>query len=106
MLFGIALMEVVCFILPPNSHRDKTSVVEMHWADEVDPDISHATRQLVRLLRTLGELGFQTEVRHGDKSSLLVFVRAPEDSLHRAVHTSRYVQTSGIHPLQMGREVK
>lgn len=65
------------------------------WTDQVDPDISHATRQLVRLLRTLGELGFQTEVRHGDKSSLLVFVRAPEESLHRAVHTSRYVQTSG-----------
>ncbi|KAL1965483.1 hypothetical protein VTN77DRAFT_5739 [Rasamsonia byssochlamydoides] len=52
-------------------------------------DHSGATKQLEKLLRTLAEVGFQTEVRHGDKSSLLVFVRAPSKSLQRATYTSR-----------------
>ncbi|KAL1980777.1 hypothetical protein VTN96DRAFT_3547 [Rasamsonia emersonii] len=50
---------------------------------------SGATEQLEKLLRTLAEAGFQTEVRSGDKSSLLVFVRAPSKSLQRATYTSR-----------------
>lgn len=53
------------------------------------PDRSEATEQLERLLRALTEVGLQTEVRRGDESSLLVFVRASEKRLGRAVHRSR-----------------
>lgn len=53
----------------------------------VDPQ--HATQQLDKLLKKLAEAGFLTEVRPGDKSSLLVFLRTTEKSLQRATHTSR-----------------
>lgn len=43
------------------------------------------------LLLELSEVGLQTEVRQGDESSLLIFVRAASKSkLKRAVYQSRY----------------
>lgn len=52
-------------------------------------DQSQATEQLEKLLRALTEVGLQAEVRQGDESSLLVFVRATEKRLKRAVYRSR-----------------
>ncbi|OJJ33460.1 hypothetical protein ASPWEDRAFT_30534 [Aspergillus wentii DTO 134E9] len=52
-------------------------------------DGPQATEQLELLLRKLSEVGLQTEVRQGDESSLLVFIRASDKSLRRAVYRSR-----------------
>ncbi|KAL1851454.1 hypothetical protein Plec18167_008645 [Paecilomyces lecythidis] len=54
-----------------------------------DTDPSEAAQQLERLLRALTEVGLQTEVRHGDETSLLVFVRAAKRRLAKAIHRSR-----------------
>ncbi|KAJ5833934.1 Acyl-CoA N-acyltransferase [Penicillium riverlandense] len=53
------------------------------------PDQSQAVAQLEKLLRTLSQVGLQTEVRQGDESSLLVFVRASNKRLQRAIYRSR-----------------
>lgn len=52
-------------------------------------DREEAKEQLKDLLKTLAGVGFQTEVRPGDRSSLLVFIRATDKSLLRATHTTR-----------------
>jgi len=52
-------------------------------------DSSEAGKQLELLLRTLVEIGLQTEVRQGDESTLLVFVRATKKSVKRGVYHSR-----------------
>ncbi|KAJ5261016.1 hypothetical protein N7478_011611 [Penicillium angulare] len=54
-----------------------------------DLDQSQAIELLEKLLHTLTEVGLQTEVRQGDESSLLVFVRASKKQLKRAVYRSR-----------------
>ncbi|KAJ5152618.1 uncharacterized protein N7482_009096 [Penicillium canariense] len=54
-----------------------------------DVDQSQATTQLEKLLRSLAEAGLQCEIRQGDESSLLVFVRATKKRLNRAVYRSR-----------------
>ncbi|KAJ5618807.1 Acyl-CoA N-acyltransferase [Penicillium lagena] len=54
-----------------------------------DIDQSQAVSQLENLLRTLAHVGLQTEVRQGDESSLLVFVRASNKQLQRAIYRSR-----------------
>ena len=59
-------------------------------------DRQRAKEQLNSLLQTLAGVGFLTEVRPGDRSSLLVFIRAPHKSLLRATHTTRYVDKSHI----------
>ncbi|CAG7924765.1 unnamed protein product [Penicillium olsonii] len=48
-----------------------------------------AIAQLEKLLQSLAQVGLQAEVRQGDESSLLVFVRASEKRLKRAVYRSR-----------------
>ena len=53
------------------------------------PDQSQAIAQLEKLLESLAQVGLQAEVRQGDESSLLVFVRASETRLKRAVYRSR-----------------
>jgi hypothetical protein len=53
-------------------------------------DRQEAKEQLNSLLQTLAGVGFLTEVRPGDRSSLLIFIRAPHKSLLRATHTTRY----------------
>ncbi|RJE20040.1 plasma membrane channel protein, partial [Aspergillus sclerotialis] len=50
---------------------------------------TQATDQLELLLRKLSEVGLQTEVRQGDETSLLIFVRASKKSLRRAVYQAR-----------------
>ncbi|CAG8163415.1 unnamed protein product [Penicillium salamii] len=50
---------------------------------------SQAIAQLEKLLQSLAQVGLQAEVRQGDESSLLVFVRASEKRLKRAVYRSR-----------------
>ncbi|RAL11947.1 anoctamin family protein [Aspergillus homomorphus CBS 101889] len=67
-----------------------------HYVDYVirynfgETDIPQTTEQLEKLLHRLFEVGLQTEVRQGDETSLLVFVRAArKKSLQRAVHQSR-----------------
>lgn len=61
---------------------------------------SKASDQLELLLRKLADVGLQTEVRQGDESSLLVFVRASKKSLKRAVHQSRFVVISYLPDLR------
>lgn len=62
---------------------------ERNSAEALRPDQSQAIEQLEKLLRTLTEIGLQTEVRQGDETSLLIFVRASTKQLKRAVHRSR-----------------
>jgi hypothetical protein len=50
---------------------------------------SQAVQQLEKLLQALSEVGLQTEIRQGDGSSLLIFVRASKKGLRRAVYRSR-----------------
>lgn len=52
-------------------------------------DQSQAIKELEKLLRTLASVGLQTEVRQGDETSLLIFVRATSKRLKRAVYRSR-----------------
>ncbi|CAI7640260.1 unnamed protein product [Penicillium viridicatum] len=54
-----------------------------------DADRSQEIEQLEKLLQALAQVGFQVEVRQGDESSLLVFVKASEKRLKRAVYRSR-----------------
>ncbi|KAJ9395203.1 hypothetical protein DTO282F9_7861 [Paecilomyces variotii] len=65
---------------------DVDYVIRYRFAD-IDP--SEAAQQLECLLRALTEVGLQTEVRHGDETSLLVFVRAAKRRLGKAIHRSR-----------------
>jgi hypothetical protein len=53
------------------------------------PDQAQAIAQLEKLLQTLANAGLQCEVRQGDETSLLVFVRASKKRLNRAVYRSR-----------------
>lgn len=53
------------------------------------PEQSQAIAQLEKLLQSLAQAGLQAEIRQGDESSLLVFVRASEKRLGRAVYRSR-----------------
>jgi anoctamin-10 len=57
-------------------------------------DQSQAIGQLEKLLQSLAEVGLQAEVRQGDETSLLVFVKASEKRLKRAVYRSRLVMMS------------
>lgn len=59
------------------------------WWILTTTDASEAGKQLELLLRTLSEVGLQTEVRQGDESTLLVFVRATKKSVKRGVYHSR-----------------
>lgn len=52
-------------------------------------DRSQAIEQLEKLLQALAQVGLQVEVRQGDESSLLVFVKASEKRLKQAVYRSR-----------------
>lgn len=52
-------------------------------------DRPQAIEQLEKLLQALAQVGLQVEVRQGDESSLLVFVKASEKRLKRAVYRSR-----------------
>ncbi|KAJ6164048.1 hypothetical protein N7470_002720 [Penicillium chermesinum] len=52
-------------------------------------DKADAIEQLEKLLRALAGIGLQTEIRQGDESSLLIFVRASSKQLNRAVYRSR-----------------
>ncbi|KAJ5623642.1 hypothetical protein N7490_012247 [Penicillium lividum] len=61
-------------------------VIQYSFGDVDEPE---AIEQLQKLLKTLAEVGLQTEVRQGDESSLLVFVRASKKQLKRAVYRSR-----------------
>ncbi|OJJ77050.1 hypothetical protein ASPBRDRAFT_190388 [Aspergillus brasiliensis CBS 101740] len=73
---------------PVHSNHYVDYVIRYNFGGETDT--SHATEQLDRLLRKLFEVGLQTEVRQGDESSLLIFVRASrKKSLKRALHQSR-----------------
>ncbi|KAJ5889064.1 hypothetical protein N7495_009105 [Penicillium taxi] len=54
-----------------------------------DTKQANAIEQLEELLRALSQVGLQTEVRQGDESSLLVFVRASQKQLNKAVYRSR-----------------
>lgn len=47
------------------------------------------------LLRRLAEVGLQCEVRQGDETSLLVFVRSTKKSLKKALYQSRCVVSKG-----------
>ena len=54
------------------------------------PDKSNAIPQFERLLQSLAAVGLSTEVRNGDKHSLLVFVKFASDrQLYNEVHRSR-----------------
>lgn len=59
------------------------------YAELTMADGSQAAQKLELLLRTLSEVGLQTEVRQGDESTLLVFARATKKSVQRAVYQSR-----------------
>ncbi|KAL5335070.1 calcium-activated chloride channel-domain-containing protein [Aspergillus crustosus] len=62
-------------------------VIQYSYAN-ADP--AKSSQELELLLRKLWEVGLQTEVRPGEDSNLLVFVRASrEKSLKRALHQSR-----------------
>jgi anoctamin-10 len=53
-------------------------------------DKETGTEQFAKLVRTLAETGLQTEVRRGDETSLLVFVKAADEKiLSDVVHRSR-----------------
>ncbi|PKY05745.1 DUF590-domain-containing protein [Aspergillus campestris IBT 28561] len=68
-----------------NNHVDY--VIQYSFADT---DISQASQQFELLLRSLSEVGLQSEVRQGDEESLLVFVRAAKKHrLKRAIYQSR-----------------
>ncbi|KAJ5985594.1 hypothetical protein N7499_008118 [Penicillium canescens] len=54
-----------------------------------DTDKPQAIEQLEKLLQSLAKVGLQAEVRQGDEVSLLVFVKASEKHLKRAVYRSR-----------------
>jgi hypothetical protein len=50
-----------------------------------------ATEQFKKLIRALANAGLQTEVRNGDESSLLVFVRAADEKIFGdMVYRSRF----------------
>ncbi|KAK5788087.1 hypothetical protein VI817_009045 [Penicillium citrinum] len=59
------------------------------WLANVSAGRSHAVQQFEKLLKALSDAGLQTEVRQGDESSLLIFVRASKKRLRRAVYRSR-----------------
>jgi hypothetical protein len=69
----------------------------MQWGDTFHsnipspriPDKPQAIEQLEKLLQSLAQVGLQVEVRQGDEVSLLVFVKASEKRLKRAVYRSR-----------------
>ncbi|PYH87712.1 DUF590-domain-containing protein [Aspergillus ellipticus CBS 707.79] len=72
---------------PVHSNHYVDYVIRYHFGAT---DSSQATEQLDLLLRKLFDVGLQTEVRQGDESSLLVFVRASrKKSLRRALYQSR-----------------
>ncbi|KAE8149900.1 calcium-activated chloride channel-domain-containing protein [Aspergillus avenaceus] len=75
---------------PPKEVNDNRHVDYVIRYSFEDTDAEKATQQLELLLRRLSEVGLQTEVREGDESSLLIFVRASrKKSLKRAVYQSR-----------------
>jgi hypothetical protein len=68
-----------------NNHVDYVIRYSFAQTDSKDAD-----NELELLLRRLHEVGLQSEVREGDESSILVFVRASrKKSLKRAVYQSR-----------------
>ncbi|KAL2832579.1 calcium-activated chloride channel-domain-containing protein [Aspergillus cavernicola] len=74
---------------PSGSHHNFYAdyVIQYSYAD-ADP--SNASDELELLLRKLWEVGLQAEVRPGEDSNLLVFVRASRNkSLQRAIYQSR-----------------
>ncbi|KAK2759984.1 hypothetical protein FQN54_002720 [Arachnomyces sp. PD_36] len=69
-----------------NDNFNVDYVIRFRYAD-IDP--SEATDQLKKLLQALANVGLQSEVRNGDKTYLLVFVRASEPRLRKAIYRSR-----------------
>ena len=52
---------------------------------------SEAVTQFKKLIRALANVGLQTEVRHGDETSLLVFVKAADEKIFGdVVYRSRF----------------
>ena len=50
-----------------------------------------AIKEFHTLIHDLDDVGLQTEVRHGDGASLLVFVQAPRDLVGNWIYKSRYI---------------
>lgn len=68
-----------------------TTTTKNPWLTE-SVDKNEAKEQFKKLIRALSDVGLQTEVRPGTDQSLLVFVKAQEKYLGKAVYRSRYVK--------------
>ncbi len=56
---------------------------------------SEAIEQFKKLVRSLANVGLQTEVRNGDETSLLVFVRAADEKIFGDVVYRSRLPTKG-----------
>lgn len=57
-------------------------------------DDQSAVEEYRSLILTLDEVGLRTEVRHGNGSTLLVFVKAPHELVGNWIYMSRYANHS------------
>lgn len=58
--------------------------------DALQPDRSKAISSFQNLIRSLADVGLDTEVRHGEDSTLLVFVKAADQkTFGEVVYRSR-----------------
>lgn len=57
---------------------------------DICKDEQSAVEEYRSLIHTLDEVGLRTEVRHGNGSTLLVFVKAPRELVGNWIYMSRY----------------
>lgn len=63
----------------------------------VRADKNNAISNFQNLIRALADVGLQTEVRNGEDSSLLVFVKAADEEVFsNVVYRSRYIRTETV----------
>ncbi|CRG88001.1 putative protein C691,05c [Talaromyces islandicus] len=74
------------------STQSTTDNLGVDWVilyDFTDIDEQSAIEEYRSLIYTLDEVGLRTEVRHGNGSSLLVFVKAPQELVGNWIYMSR-----------------
>ena len=81
--------------MAPHDEKDKAVVADVDYVilfRFADTEKSKAIAQFQKLVETLATYGLTTEVRNGEKHSVLIFVKAAsEQHLYGEVYRSRFV---------------
>jgi anoctamin-10 len=85
---------VLIYRFSPDSKSNLLILTAPTEADQIQTDKSKAITGFQNLIRALADVGLETEVRNGEDSTLLIFVKAADEQIFSdVVYKSRYSQS-------------